>query len=92
MSIIEMLASALILAGVYYYGKRMTAGPVFSALGCLLWIAVGVMQDMYALCFLNAVLFVVNAYNAALWISGQSHIVFTEEREENVETLQRKPF
>lgn len=81
MSLLDVVASALILAGVYFYGKKSTWGPACSAGGCAMWIWLGVMSGMYSLAVLNGVLFIVNCYNWALWQSRETHMVFHEEQE-----------
>lgn len=80
--ILEVIAASLILLGLYFYGKKNLAGPACNALGCVAWMVVGVMQAMYPLALLNAVLFVMNCYNFALWYNNEKHVVLTQETEQ----------
>jgi hypothetical protein len=71
--IMDGAASLFILSGLYLYGRKHLAGPVLSMAGCFLWFITGLTSEMYVLAILNAILFMVNAYNAVIW-SSQSKL------------------
>lgn len=79
MGIIEWIAGAFILAGVWFYGRKKIWGPLCSVIGCFMWLGIGLTNHMWSLAFLNAILFVTNSYNLAAWWSGAKHIELDEK-------------
>lgn len=93
MFVFEWVAGALILAGIFYYGKKRLLGPGLSILGCFIWLVLGIMHDMWSLAVLNAVLLFTNSFNLAMWWNGNEHVVLNGEKEgESHERLKRRAF
>lgn len=80
----EWIAGLMILAGIYYYGKKRLLGPGLSIIGCFIWLVLGIMHDMWSLAALNAILLFTNSFNLAMWWNGSEHIVLNGEREGEV--------
>lgn len=71
MSVIGLFASGCILTGIWLYGRKSLLAPAISAVGCIVWFYIGIVHDMFDLAVLNAILFVVNAFNFAVWYKEQ---------------------
>lgn len=79
MGIVEWVAGAFILAGVWFYGRKSRLGPTCSMVGCLMWLCIGIYAGMWSLAVLNAILFATNTYNLVAWCQGQKHIELTDD-------------
>ena len=65
----QLLASALTIAGTYFYGNKTIAGPVLGIAAQLPWWLVMYEGSLWGLLPVNAMMLVLHARNLHKWLS-----------------------
>lgn len=60
---IEWIASAAVLLGIYLYGQKGSGGPIVSIVACFLWGFIGSSAGMLGMVVLNLVLMLLHLRN-----------------------------
>jgi hypothetical protein len=63
----QLIATALLLYGLYVMGNHKRRGPLLAALSEVLWVVVGIQHSIYGLVLLSVILAVMQARNFVKW-------------------------
>ena len=65
----QIIASLLVLAGVYLYGMKHILAPLLSLIGCCIFVGVCINLDAWPMALLNVAFIVMHLRNAVKWFN-----------------------